>query len=520
MANKSITMVQIRRILQLLSSGSSKFGISKKMLIHRKTVDNYISKLETSGKTVEELLQLDDESLRDIFFYKSVKPVLVNRRYGTLKSILPDIALEIKKQGVTRKLLWKEYIEANPDGYGYTQFCEHFSKYQLHNKAVMYFSHQPGEYLQVDLAGKQLSYVDKKTGEIIRCPVLVCTLPFSKYTYAEALASGCQENIFAALNRCLEYFGGVPKNILSDNMKQYVKKNMRYEFTFQELAYQWSVHYNTNLDATRPAKPKDKPTVENHVYITYLRVYSKLRKQEVYSLKELNHNIRKSLVEHNKTPFQKLPDSRAICFAEQEKDLLKPLPAEPFLVKHKTGSKVHMNYHVLLGEDKHQYSVPFQYIGQKTQIVYDQNNVEVFIGIERIAAHQRSYRRNGYTTLAEHMPESHLRYNETRGWDEDFFLRTASKIGPNAKEVFRYVLASKNFVEQSYKACVGLKRLADAYKNDRFEAACQRALRGTKINYWVIKNILEKNLDKQEIRELTLFRVPDHQNIRGASAYN
>jgi len=519
MANNSITMVQIRRILQMLSAGSSKLGISKAMLIHRKTVDNYISKLETAGKPVEELLRLDDKSLMDIF-YKAANPVPVDTRYGTLKNILPEIAPDIKKRGVTRKLLWTEYKEANPDGYGYTQFCEHFSKYQTSNKAVMYFSHQPGEYLQVDLAGKQLSYVDKKTGEIIRCPVLVCTLPFSKYTYAEALASGSQENIFSALNRCLEYLGGVPKNILSDNMKQYVKKNMRYEFTFQELASQWSVHYNTNLDATRPAKPKDKPTVENHVYITYLRIYSKLRNQKAYSLQELNYNIRKLLAEHNKTPFQKLPNSRIVCFTQQEKDTLKPLPAEPFLVKHKTESKVHMNYHVVLGEDKHQYSVPYQYIGQRACIVYDQNNVEVFIGLERIAIHQRGYRKNGYTTHAEHMPESHLRYNETRGWDEDFFLKSASKIGPNAKEVFRYVLASKDFVEQSYKACVGLKRLAETYKNERFEAACQRALSGTKINYGVIKSILEKNLDKQEIREPSLFRVPDHQNIRGASAYN
>lgn len=519
MANKSISMLQIRRILQLLSSGSSKLGISKQMQVHRKTIDNYISKLKTSGKTAEELLRLDDNSLRDIFF-KAASPVVDDNRYGTLKGILPGIVPEIKKPGVTRKLLWEEYKEANPDGYGYTQFCEHFSKYQTTNKAVMYFLHQPGDYLQVDLAGKHLSYIDKITGEVIRCPVLVCTLPFSKYTYAEALASGCQQHIFAALNRCLEYFGGVPKNVLSDNMKQYVKKNMRYEFTFQELACQWSVHYNTNLDATRPSKPKDKPTVENHVYITYLRIYSRLRKQQVCSLEELNHNIRISLAEHNKTPFQKLPNSRAVCFAEQEKGLLKPLPAEPFLVKHKTSSKVHMNYHVVLGEDKHQYSVPFQYIGQQTQIVYDQNNVEIFIGMERIAAHKRSYRRNGYTTLSEHMPQSHLRYIETRGWDEDYFLGMASKIGPNAKEVFKYVLASRDFIEQSYKACIGLKRLADTYKTERFEAACQRALRGTKINYGVIKNILEKSLDKQEIQQPTLFRVPDHQNIRGASTYN
>ena len=72
----------------------------------------------------------------------------------------------------------------------------------------------------------------------------------------------------------MEYLDGVPRNVLSDNMKQMVSKNMRYEYKFQELADHWAVHYNTNLEATRPRKPKDKPTVENSVYQSYLRTSS------------------------------------------------------------------------------------------------------------------------------------------------------------------------------------------------------------------------------------------------------
>ena len=70
------------------------------------------------------------------------------------------------------------------------------------------------------------------------------------------LPSARQEHLFSALNRCLEYVGGVTRNILSDNMKQYVDKNHRYEYKFQELADQWSVHYKTNLFATRLQKPE------------------------------------------------------------------------------------------------------------------------------------------------------------------------------------------------------------------------------------------------------------------------
>jgi len=519
MANKTITMIKIRRILQLHSSGASKLHISKTLELHRKTVDVYLVKLEGSGKTHEELLALDDQSLRSIV-YTVPKIHLSDNRYDALKQLFPYITEELRKPGVTRQLLWEEYKIDHPDGYGHTQFCEHFSHYLKRNKATMHFSHCAGEYLQIDFAGKKLHYIDKQSGEIVECPVLVCTLPYSNYTYVEALACADQQHLFAALNRCLEFLGGVPKNILSDNMKQYVQKNHRYEFTFQELAMQWSVHYNTNLDATRPRKPKDKPTVENHVYVAYLRIYSKLRNREFYSLSELNRNIQNLQVEFNQNGFQKLPGSRTQRFMEQEKQQLKQLPDEAFTIKYSTKAKVQMNYHVILGEDRHQYSVPYQYIGKQTSVIYDQNTVEVYIGLDRIALHQRHYGKNGYTTLAEHMPESHLHYHETRGWDADYFLRFASKIGEHSVEVFRHVLDSKDFVEQTYKSCIGLKRLSEIYSALRFEAACQRALKGIRINYGVIKNILENNLDKQNQSQLSIFRVPEHENIRGMTAYN
>jgi len=518
MANKSITMIQIRRILQLHDSGTSILYIAKTQNIHRKTITEYLYKLAATGKSTQELLKLDDQTLGAIVYSKENTPQ-TDARYEALSALFPYFIAELLKTGVTRKLLWQEYTATNSGGYGYTQFCEHFARYRMTNKATMHFTHTPGEYLQVDFAGKQLSYIDAQTGELISCPVLVCTLPFSNYTYVEALACASQEHLFAALNRCVEFMGGVPKNVLSDNMKQYVQKNNRYEFDFQSLAQQWSVHYNTNLDATRPRKPKDKPSVEKHVHISYLRIYAQLRKQEVFSLQELNASILKLLADFNNTDFQKLSGSRLQRFTQHEQAQLKTLPQEPFTVKYTTRAKVQMNYHVVLGENSHQYSVPYQYLGKQTTLVYDQNTVEVFIGTERIALHRRNTARNGYSTFDEHMPKNHLFYKTSRTWDADYFLSTATKIGPCAAEVTKEVLKSRDFVEQTYKACLGLKRLAETYGNLRFEAACKRALTGTWISYGVIKNILEKNLDKITDTQTTLFRIPYHDNTRGKEAY-
>jgi len=73
----------------------------------------------------------------------------------------------------------------------------------------------------------------------------------------EALHSAHADHLFCGLNHCLEYLGGVPRNVLSDNMRQWVTKNSRYEFTFTDLAVQWSVFYKTNLEATRIYHPRD-----------------------------------------------------------------------------------------------------------------------------------------------------------------------------------------------------------------------------------------------------------------------
>jgi len=145
--------------------------------------------------------------------------------------------------------------------------------------------------------------------------------------------------------------------------------------------------------------------------------------------------------------------------------------------------------------------------------------VEIFIGFDRIAMHKRDYRPGGYTTVNEHMPKKHLKYKETLGWDANYFLFVGKQIGESSEEVFRKVLASKEFVEQTYLSCKGLKRLSEIYGSGRFERACKRALKGSRVNYGMIKNILEKNLDQLEETQQYLFSIPEHENIRGEGSF-
>lgn len=514
-------MLQIKKALQLLDAGKSERFITEQLGLSRTTLRKYLDKLSSSELSNDQLMALSDADFSALI-YGEPNVVVKSYRQERFDSLTDYFIAELKRVGVTRQLLWKEYLKQDPDGFGYSQFCERLNqlKRRNNNTVTMHLDHVAGERMQVDFAGKKLSYVDKISGEITECPVLVCTLPFSGYTYVEALENASQSNLYEALSRALSYIGGVPQNVLSDNMKQFVIKASRYEPRFNEMAEQWSVYYNTTISAARVRKPKDKPSVEKEVHISYLRIFAPLRNEVFHSLAELNYRIWECLEVHNTTPMQRYELSRKERFEQDEKHVLKHLPLSGFIVKYEVSAKVQRNYHVILGQDMHQYSVPYIHVGETVKITYDSSEVEIFLNLRRIALHRRDCRRNGYTTIDEHMPESHLRYLETKGWDADYFIAQATTIGVNARVIFEKILTRNKFPAQTYNACLGLLSLDKKYGSQRFEAACLRALPASFITYGFIKNILENNQDKLIDQLPSIDYIPKHNNLRGKELYN
>lgn len=516
MANKPKNMLQIRRIIQLLETGLSKRKIATELGISRNTVDYYVKRIKSTSLGHQELLALALHELSELI-YKDEATTRKDSRYERLAPRLGELVTDLGRRGVTRLLLWQEYRQKDPNGYSYQQFCEHLNTYQQVNSSSMRLDHKPGEKLEVDFAGGKMHYVDKLNGEVIECPVLIAVLPFSGYTYAEALTDMSLTHLIPGLSACLEYFQGVASHVVFDNLKQVVKKSNRYEPSFTELALQWSLHYNTALLTTRVGHPKDKPTVEKAVDLAYKRIYAPLRNHVFGNLSELNHHLRECLDKHNGTLLQRRNYSRKELFLQQEHPVLKALPAERFEIKYSVKAKVQKNYHVTLGQDWHHYSVPYQFIGQQATIVYDSRDVEVYIGQKRITYHKRDYRKHGYTTLEEHMPEKHLRYQHTRGWNQEYFINSAQKVGPWFEKAIGHVLKGRQFTQQTFNACLGLLRLENKYGKARLEKASQMAVCANAVSFTTINTILLNNRDRQIDPEPIVF--PDHTNIRGAQMY-
>ncbi|WP_432710412.1 IS21 family transposase [Pedobacter sp.] len=514
-------MHKIRQILLFLERGVSQRAIEKEIKTTRKTIALYLQKFQQTGQELTELLKLPDERLEQILgLHKPSVPQDADPRKAHFISQIMYFNKELSRTGVTRLLLWEEYIKEYPSGFQYSRFCDLLQDHMKLNNAVMHFVHTPAKLLEVDFAGDVLHYVDPSTGELIACPVYVAVLPFSGYGYVEALPDAKLPQVVKALNHTINYFGGVPLTVKSDNMRQWVSKSCKYEPVFTDMLEQWANHNNIALLAARPYKPKDKPSVENNVKITYRRIYAALRNQTFHSLSELNKAIKEKLDKHHQLNFQKKTFSRQELFDSQEKALLQPLPESAYSIRHYTKAKVQKHYHVLVGEDGHFYSVPYRYIGKEVRIAYDQDTVEIYYEGQRIAIHTRNYISHGYSSIKEHMPERHQAIIRQRGWSPEYYLKKAEDNGPNTLRFFKKLMDSKLVIDQSYTSCTGLLRLMDAYGCVRMEAACKRGLRGHKFSYTAIKTILDNKMDLLEEESIKEFRIPAHNNLRGPESYN
>lgn len=514
MAGKPKRMSQVKQLLRLYQQGEGKKKIARTLNISKNTVKSYLDKLGHLKESIEELIKLDDIALEAKFH--AGNPAYKDNRYEHLKANLDYYVNELPRDGVTRQLLWEEYIDKNPQGYSRSQFCYHLQQYLHAAKPSMVLTHKPGEKLYIDFAGKKLSYTNAATGEIISCQVFVACLPYSGYSFAMAVKSQNIEDFIHALRCCLEDIGGVPLMLVPDNLKSAIVKANNYEPTVNQSLEDFANHYDTIVVPTRPAKPKDKALVENQVRLVYQRVYAKLRDRVFFSLTELNQSIKECMRRHNQTRMQKKPYCRQERFLADEKHLLKPLPTAPYDIKYYRQLKVAQNNHIYLGCDKHYYSVPFAYIGQKVKVVYTRSLVLIYAKNKQVAAHARNFTPGGYTTDKAHLCSTHQHYLNR---SPDYYIQKAKSRDHSLYELFKRIFDQDRHPEQLYRSCDGLLSLQRKTPADEFRKACQIAIENQVYSYIFISRVIKNKMTGDQKDTPTNKALPKHKNIRGKAYY-
>jgi transposase len=513
MANKKTNMSKLRQMLRLYTQGESKLKISELTGVSRNTLKKYLKIYARLKLSIDFIEQQSDQEL-DHLFGENLLPE-PSDRYKTLEPYLPKMEKELKKRGITRHILWERYIAIHPNGYKASQFKYHYQQWLKRSKPVMHIEHIAGDKMYIDYAGEKLHLVDKDTGEITDVEVFVSVLGASQLTYVEATLSQSKEDFINCCEHALAYYGGVPMAIVPDNLKSAVTKSDRYEPTLNQAFENFALHYSTSILPARVYKPKDKSLVEGGVKIAYMRIYSVLDDKVYHALEDLNKAIKEIVELHNNTKLTNRPYSRRALFEDIERQTLHPLPTFPYEFKRQQHATIAINGYVCLKEDKHYYTVPYQYIGKKVKLLYTTTHVEIFYNYSSLAIHQRDRKPYGYTTNIEHLASTHKYLTE---WNPERFIKWAQSIDESVKEFIIRLMESKSHPEQSYKACQGVLGYERKVGRERLINACKRAIEYENYSYHSIKIILENKYDQLTYPEL-LKEIPQHENIRGENYY-
>lgn len=433
----------------------------------------------------------------------------------------PDCAWihrERRYPGVTLELLHLEYVQDNPNGYGYTRFCDMYRAWLKQRSYSMRQVHRGGEKTFVDYSGKKPFIWDPKTGERIDVELFVAVIGASNYTYAEATPTQRGPDWISSHCHAVQYFGGATEVVVCDQLRSGVTAPCRYEPGIQRTYEEWAEHYGTSVIPARPHHPKDKAKVETAVRVAQRWILARLRHEKHFSLVSLNERIWELLEDLNNRQMRIYKRSRREMFERLDEPMLRPLPERPFSYGEWKAVKVNIDYHVEV--DGHYYSVPHQHVGEQVEARMSAFTVEVIRDGHRIASHARSFQRGRHTTVPEHMPAAHRKHLQ---WSPSRIANWAATIGPQTRLLVERILGDRPHPEQGYRSCLGILRLEKRYGASRLEAACTRAVAVGARSYRHVDSILKNGLDASPLpsQENSSRAAPAaHSNIRGPNYYN
>ena len=311
-------MTKYREIIRLTGLGFTQRNIMQSCDVAQKTV----VKVQHRAKELNLSWPLD-ESMTDEVLEKRMFPKTIKEASNKRMPNFTHIRKELLRNGVSKKLLWTEYMEDcrlnSEEPLMYSQFCYYIQQDEQKRRATMHINRKPGEQVEVDWAGDPAHIIDPDTGEIINTYVFIGVMTYSQYTYAEAFIDEKQRAWIAAHVHMYEYFGGVAKILVPDNCKTAVIHNGGwYNQQLNTVYHEMAEHYGTAIIPARVRKPKDKPNAEGSVGNISTWIIAALRNEQFFSLAELNRAMKEKLDEFNKRLFQKKEGSRLDLFRDEE----------------------------------------------------------------------------------------------------------------------------------------------------------------------------------------------------------
>jgi len=508
-------MKKIKEILKLRFITDISFRqISRAVNVPRTTVSDYCKRFEITKQTLDGLLEMEEETIYQLLFPEKKLPNTHKDRP------LPDVATihkEIPKKGVTFELLWIEYKEQHPNGYGLSQFKEYYYRFKNKIDPTMRQTYIPGHQMFVDYSGLTVPYHDSQTGEVFKSQIFVSVLGHSGCVFVHATPSQKQEYFIKSHILAFEFYEGTAKVMVPDNLKSAIISHTKTEIIVNESYAELCRHYNCAVEPARPKKPQDKGIVEQAVQGIQRWILAVFRHRTFFSVDEINQAIAPLIDKYNNRVIKFIDKSRYMLFEQEEKPYLQSLPVNRHIYKEIKVAVVDISYHVQLL--KCFYSVPYQHLKDKVEIKYSTTLVEIYHKSKLIATHPRLHKINDRSTIKEHMPKNHQYQNEKM--NPQRLLNWAASIGNNAEAFVQHRLDTADYPATVYKSIIAVLHKAKMYGNMELNLALGYASSINATRVKSIESILSKKLYMQAVNNPTNSIKPnnDPEIFRGPEYY-
>jgi transposase len=485
-------MNHIQDIIRRLQLGDSERRISRDMQISRVTVRKYHKIMKETGYLESPDAETSGDELRE-----ALGPgVQAPRQISTVEPYRETIQ-DWLKQGVEMTAIWLRLRENYGYKSGYSSIRRFVHRLEpIEPEAFIRVHSEPGEDMQVDFGSVGQLY-DPVSKRMRTAYVFVATLCYSRHQYAELVFDQKVATWIALHKRTFDYFGGVPRRVIPDNIKAAVVKALVHDPILGDAYRRMALHYGFLISPTLPHTPRHKGKVESGVHYVKRNF---MAGQEFVDINVANVHLRYWIM--NTAGIRKhgtTSEAPLHLFNEIEKASLQPLSVVPFQLLEIRPVKVHPDCHVVITGSF--YSVPFGYIGQELAAHVSENFVEIYRGYDLVTTHPRSTRPGQWHTRVEHYPPAKAAYLIHT---PDYCKKLGAKIGPSTKNVVEQLLADRPL--DRLRSVQAILKLEESVGPKRLEAACARVLHFGDVRYRQIKLVLNAALDRDPLPETQLVQ--------------
>ncbi len=510
MAHKEYGVTDILDILRRAQAGDSLRRIARTTGMDRKTVRNYLHLATAHGfeKAIpeEQLPEIAASVFREV--HGGAKSPAQPGAWAPLVPHRNLLTGWLETDGLT---LTKVHIKLGRMGvdvsystlYRYARETLGFGSPKV---TVRMADTEPGEVAQVDFGRMGLVF-DPETSKNRVLHALVATLVFSRHQYVYLTHRQDLDALIAGLEEAWEFFGGVTKRLIIDNMKAAVIKADRFEPVFNRTFQEYSQHRGFIIDPAVARHPQGKATVENQV--KYVR--ENFFKGEAFT--DRNHAQREAEQWCRTTAGLRLHGTTRkrplLVFEQQEQAALLPLSGERFDVPVWAVCKVHPDHHIRFKNAL--YSLPTRYVGKQVEVKGTRSLVRIYHQNQLLKTHPKTVPGKRCTDFDDY-PKEKSAYALR---DVDFYIRKAQGYGEKQGEFMTELLSGDVpwiYIRQAQQ----LLRLGDKYGSSRVEAACARALAFGLMNVRRVERIIKQSLEQPSLPLTSTNRVASLEPARFA----